>query len=342
MKKNRGFTLVELLVVIGIIALLISILLPALNQARAAARSIKSSSNLRSIGQGMAMYMADWKQTYPLTYVYNGMTFDAAGNQLPTAATDGYMHISALLYGTADKAGTGAGMGTTGAVMSAEAFRNPSIDNGGLPPTNPTTDNIDADQVNETAGCVDFQAPRLGYTFNEAICGRNKLRIGFQGTTTTYRWVRASEVRSSSSTILAAEVISDWKIVSDANRTSGTSAVCKSHRPVHGFTITRGGAGGNSLNMEKLPASATEYYRVSYADLYPDPLQSYDSNNTRSRLNWVGRYNGGGTYEKKRTTVLYCDGHVETKHIADTMKSGAGWEWGAKMYSLNTKANAVE
>ncbi len=65
--RNRlGFTLVELLVVIGIIALLIGILLPALNKARAAANEAVCMSNLHQWGIGLQMYADQNKGSLPL------------------------------------------------------------------------------------------------------------------------------------------------------------------------------------------------------------------------------------------------------------------------------------
>lgn len=62
---RRGFSLIELLVVMFIIALLLGILLPVLPRVRDAGKRVACASNLRNVGQVIELYKNDWKEVFP-------------------------------------------------------------------------------------------------------------------------------------------------------------------------------------------------------------------------------------------------------------------------------------
>ena len=84
--RRSAFTLVELLVVIGIIALLVSILLPTLHKAKEAANTAACLANLRAIGQGMLMYAQENNNSIVGSPLTSGQYLWTDSGSTPSAA----------------------------------------------------------------------------------------------------------------------------------------------------------------------------------------------------------------------------------------------------------------
>ncbi len=97
--KNIGFTLIELLVVISIIALLVSILMPALAKSREQARGVVCKTHLRSIGLGISMYSEDNDgRSFDAQNTNSFFWKDSNGDYLDPKEDDAYWGLGYLKY----------------------------------------------------------------------------------------------------------------------------------------------------------------------------------------------------------------------------------------------------
>ncbi len=97
MNKKRGFTLVELLVVISIIALLIGLLLPALSKVRKSAQELKCLTNVRGIHQGLVNWAQSNDESYPIPSVLDRANFTEPAAQPNQPSKDRTGNIWSML-----------------------------------------------------------------------------------------------------------------------------------------------------------------------------------------------------------------------------------------------------
>ncbi len=326
-RYGRGFTLIELLVVVAIIAILMSVLLPALGAARKQAKAIKCAAHQRSVGQAVGIYLAENRAVYPPSYIY---PFDASGNydlrEQPPDHPHGYIHWSWFLFGNGQ--------------VKWEAFTCPEFPNGGIPRTNPGPNPGDwegsqVDQNGATmesnASLTDRQAPRIAFTANAAVIPRNKLSQGMVPGNRRNQLVQEGWVVEPRGVILAAEFHRNWKT---ASISSGGNLLCKSHRPVSAFYNVSSGTDEYSAPLSSpgfrygIPDHPT--YGLRPANEIDEMVGVIDGD-AGIEINVVGRHHPGEDELGGSTNFLFTDGHVERMNVLETMRKRY---WGGKYYSL--------
>lgn len=323
-RLRPAFTLIELLVVVAIIALLISILLPSLSQARKQGMATKCAANLHHVGQAMGGYLMDSTGIFPPGYIY---PYDAEGNydfeDQPLDHPHGYIHWSWFLYARGQ--------------APEEAFQCPAMPNGGAPRTNPGPRGWEKDQIDQNGNSgppgtvMDRQAERMAYTGNAAIFPRNKFTNQLSGGPRVNVCVSDSHIHDSARVVLVTEWNENWKA---AGVEQGSGVLSKSHRPINPF--------GHISSGSNEYAAAPDQPGFSYgdpptfglaADSYVRDATGLIDNPGLMETNAVGRHHPGGDGSIRGTVnFLYADTHVERKTILQSLMRH---EWGKRYYAIS-------
>lgn len=289
MRKNnrRGFTLVELLVVIGIIALLISILLPALYKARQAATNMACLARLRQMGMGLQMYAQANSGILP----YSESPF-SKDNDSAKGVNGGYSDWSWLITGTLKG---GSGLRSDAAFITASNdFHNKLF--------------LDSDTIPFPSDTLDYSAhprilPSVGYgtysgsgpfprSYDSSIAGPP-----YQD----YKCYKLGRIRNTGDIILLMDGTQGLP-PSGGNGSAGAQA-----RYVDGSYL------GSSVSFLIMGTNAWGFAQPFDAGTNLD-AGTYSSLDNNSNIRWRHRNNTSANF-------LFMDGHAESRRYNSRYKS---------------------
>jgi len=297
---RRAFTLIELLVVIAIIAILAAILFPVFAQAKMAAKKTQDLSNMKQMGMGTMLYIADFDDTYGQAYYYK----DDLGD------TGGYVQWTATHYPY---------------IKNKQMFVSPGDASRGLDPTNPACANIGDFTVNYTTPC-DAQVPKISYTVNAALMPR-KRRTPDPANVTAQ-----TAVDQVANTILIASFSDTPACVNDTSQGQTTTTYKnKSHRPTNAYMTTL--TGGKWAGDNTADATIAAVYAVTMAvatEAWSFCKTGADSS-SRVHLKYIqaDRFGKGSNY-------AYSDGHAKWATPETTLRPDS-FQWGTSVYTMGGK-----
>jgi prepilin-type N-terminal cleavage/methylation domain-containing protein/prepilin-type processing-associated H-X9-DG protein len=332
-KYRGGFTVIELLVVVAIIALLVAILLPSLQQARAHAKTVMCASNLHHIGLAVANYLFSSRGTYPASYVY---PHDEMGQwSVATQTVDspfGYLHWSHFLYSDGQ--------------VPTDAFQCPGMTGGGAPRTNPGERNeywlpqqVDKGGQTSPNPLEDKQAPFVAYGANAAIMPRNKFTTALTGGRRINVFVRENQLKNTGNLVMATEFLDNWKALSIRD---GEYYRSVAHRPINPFWHV-----GSAYNEYMAPVQSPGYMYGRVDDQKYFGLEEWKNvreasdllnfESSRAQVNAVGRHHptNDAIFREKfggEANFLFVDAHAETMTVLKTMEDR---KWGDRYYGVS-------